>query len=82
MLTNKSLLYYPQLSFSGAFNTFATSFSYRIVSGYSPDTIQIYDYCENFKNDIIYEMTNLKELDQITIDNKKIYVLSGTYITS
>lgn len=103
LLTNKSLLYYPQLSFSKAFNSFATSFVFRAVSVYTTDTMQIYDYYENFKKDVIYVMTNLKELancaegylkinlarhnnnnkklDQITIDDKKYYVLRWAYIT-
>lgn len=41
LLTNKSQIYYPQLTFSRAFNSLATSFSYFIVSSYSYDKIQI-----------------------------------------
>lgn len=103
LLTNRSLLYYPQLSFSRTFDSFATSFVDRSVNLYNSNTMQIYDYYDIFKNDNIYEMTKLKEikncaegylkfnlarhnntrkkLDQITIDDKKYYVLNGTHIT-
>ena len=60
LMRNSPLLYYPFSDFSHLFHSFASSFTSLKIADYSKNTMHIFDYVENYKNERINNQVNFQ----------------------